>query len=348
MKLIQKYYLKEFLKAVAMISVGFSIMLASIELTDNFDILASKTLPNLFIYLLDVIPQFIVYTMPMAALFGSLFVVGQSMRTKEAVAVMAAGGRLRTLFVPLAVTGAFLSVLNFAGAQFIAPAGMKHAKSMLVQTDKSALYKKGTLWFRANDGSLVRFSLYSKITASAKGVSIFRAKDGRFSERIEASSAFNKQKEWVLQDVKVYDLSNGGVTNQKELVLENLVPKNVLERESLDPQEMSLGELKDYTKRLEQAGIKNLKLSVDMNSRLSYPFVNFFMVLLGISLSLRSGMGGLASTSIGVGVSLLYWFSYTMALSVGYAGIFPPVVAAWIIPVVFACGSVWLFFRIRE
>lgn len=348
MKLVQRYYLKEFLKAFSIISFGFSVMLASIELTDNLDILAYKTLPNLIIYLLNTIPQFLVYTMPMAALFGSLFVVGQSMRTKEAIAVMAAGGRLRNLFMPLAITGAVLSVFNFAASEFIAPAGLRQARAMTVQTDKSAFYSKGTLWFRANDGSLVRFSLYSKMQGSAKGVSIFRLSGGSLSERLEAAEAFNRENQWILEDVKTYDLLQGKVWYQKELVLEDLVPNKVLEKEGLNPQEMALGELKEYSKRLEQAGIKNLKLSVDMNSRLSYPFVNFFMVLLGISLSLRSGLGGLASTSIGVGVSLLYWFSYTMALSIGYAGIFPPMIAAWLVPLVFAAASIWLFFRVRE
>jgi lipopolysaccharide export LptBFGC system permease protein LptF len=37
-----------------------------------------------------------------------------------------------------------------------------------------------------------------------------------------------------------------------------------------------------------------------------------------------------------------------MMLSLGYAGVVPPVVSAWLLPVVFGISSVYLFNRIQE
>jgi lipopolysaccharide export LptBFGC system permease protein LptF len=73
------------------------------------------------------------------------------------------------------------------------------------------------------------------------------------------------------------------------------------------------------------------------------------MMLLGISLSLRMGLGsGLFSAGLGLLISLLYWFSYTFALSLGYAGIVYPLLSAWIIPFFFSLLSVYLFLQVPE
>jgi lipopolysaccharide export system permease protein len=352
MKMLWRYYALEFIKAFAIVGAGFSVMLASVDLIDKLDNIQVKTTASLAGYFLFVIPQYLVYTMPMASLFAALFTAGQAMRTKEAVAVMAAGGRLRSLFMPIAVIGVLLSLFSFGISEFIAPAGMREAKKM-TGGQRASLFEKGTLWLRAEDGSLVRFFVYSKEEKSAKGVSIFRFEGGgfegaRLSERLEAAEANYGPQGWVLKNVTRYEFLNQRVEHEKTLPIHDFISTRFLEKEIITPEEMGIKELYDYSGRLEKAGIKNKKISVDMHSRLSYPFVNFFMVLLGIALSVKSGMGGLASTSLGVAVSLLYWFGYTMGLSLGYAGIFPPALAAWVVPLLFAVLSLGLFVKIRE
>jgi lipopolysaccharide export system permease protein len=107
-------------------------------------------------------------------------------------------------------------------------------------------------------------------------------------------------------------------------------------------------ELARYLRRLKEAGFKNQRLTVELNAKFSYPLVSLFMVVLGISFSARRGIGGLAATALGVVISLAYWFGYTMMLSLGYAGILPPLAAAWIMPLAFAALGVHLFRGIPE
>jgi lipopolysaccharide export LptBFGC system permease protein LptF len=44
----------------------------------------------------------------------------------------------------------------------------------------------------------------------------------------------------------------------------------------------------------------------------------------------------------------VYWLAYTAALSLGYAGILPPVISAWLVPLAFGAVSVYLFTTIPE
>ena len=60
----------------------------------------------------------------------------------------------------------------------------------------------------------------------------------------------------------------------------------------------------------------------------------------------RAG-GGLATTAIGIFISLIYWVSHAMSLSMGYAGILPPIIA-WFVPLVFAVIAVKFFRKIHE
>jgi lipopolysaccharide export LptBFGC system permease protein LptF len=73
------------------------------------------------------------------------------------------------------------------------------------------------------------------------------------------------------------------------------------------------------------------------------------MVLLGISLSMRGKFGrGLFTAGLGLLISVIYWFTYTMTLSMGYAGVVHPLIAAWFMPSVFGAVSIFLFKKIPE
>jgi lipopolysaccharide export system permease protein len=128
---------------------------------------------------------------------------------------------------------------------------------------------------------------------------------------------------------------------------------------------MTLTELIRYKNRLSDAGFKNAKLSVDVSARLSYPIINLFMLMLGISLSVGGEQKGLEkifrtkmhgahshvgvlSAGLGLVISLAYWLGYSFTLSLGYSGTVPPIVAPWIIPILFSLISMYLYRNIPE
>ncbi len=60
------------------------------------------------------------------------------------------------------------------------------------------------------------------------------------------------------------------------------------------------------------------------------------MLLLGISLSVSGRIGGsLFAAGLGLFISFIYWFGYTLILSLGYAGILPSMFSAFIMPAIF-------------
>jgi lipopolysaccharide export system permease protein len=357
--IIQKHYLKEFFKLLGLICAGIALIFSILDLLDKLDDFMPNrpSLQGLFQYAFFNFPKYLLYLLPAAILICSLFIFSQASRNREIVVIKASGGRLRNLFRPFIFYGLLLTAVAFLIGEVVVPdfsIRSGELKNSLRKKDKKLTFQEGTLWLRATDGSPVRIELYIPEKKLAKGVSIFITDRDSLKERIEAEEADWREVQsskgmWRLKNVTIYDTKAGGVRNETVIDYPHLESPDFFNEGIKKPEEMGIGELYRYTERLKRAGFRNTKLLVDMNKKVSYPFINFFMMLFGISLSMRSRIGGgLFAAGLGLLISALYWFAYTMMLSFGYAGVVPPVVAAWFVPLVFGVVALYLFRKIHE
>lgn len=358
---LQKYYLKEFFKLLSLIGTGLALVFSVLDLIDKVDEFMPyrPSLKSLLLYTSYNFPKYLLYLLPAAMLICSLFVFSQASRNKEFVAIKATGGRLKTLFYPFIMSGIVVSVIAFIMGEIVVPDFSRRSielRNILRKEDRKITFKEGTLWLRATDGSPVRIELYIPERKIAKGVSIFISENEYLKERIEAERARWIKSEsqsskgiWRLKKVTIYDIRSKKVHNLSELDFPYLESPDFFSEGIKKPEEMGIGELYRYTKRLKKAGFRNEKLIVDLNKKVSFPLVNLFMVLLGISLSLRSKVGGgLFAAGLGLLISSIYWVTYTLMLSMGYAGVLPPVIAPWLTPIIFGMITLYLYIKIEE
>ncbi|MBI5189007.1 MAG: LptF/LptG family permease [Nitrospirae bacterium] len=382
MLIIQRHYLKEFFKLLGVIALGLALIFSLLDLVNKIaDFMpGNPSTDKLILYALLNLPKYLLYLLPMAVLICSLFIFSQASRRKEIVAIKAAGGRLKALFYPFIISGMLLSIFAFITGEFVVPDFSKRAyelENTLKKKDKKLVFKEGTLWLRSTDGSHVRIELYIPDKKLAKGVSIFKIAGGQsrfypfggksgtvptfLRERIEAEEAEweevrssklkvkSSEGIWKLKKVIKYDIESGKVSRISEIDYPYLESPDFFSEKIKKPDEMGLSELYRYTKRLKEAGFRNTKLVVDLNSKVSYPLINFFLMLLGISLPVRGRIGGgLFAAGLGLFISLIYWLGYTLMLSMGYAGIIPPSISAWITPLLFGITAIYLFRKTPE
>ncbi len=366
MLILQRYYLKEFLKLLSLIGTGLALIFSILDLIERIDDFMPNrpSLESLLLYAFFNFPKYLLYLLPAAMLICSLFIFSQASRNREFVAIKAAGGRLKKLFYPFIISGILVSISAFIIGEIVVPDFSRRSaelKNTLTKKDKKIIFKEGSLWLRATDGSPVRIELYIPEKKLAKGVSIFIYEKDLLKERIEAEEA--KWEEvlgdplrrkgskgiWKLKNVIIYDIENGKIDRISEKGFLNLESPDFFSEGIKTPVEMGIGELYIYTERLKRTGFRNTKLIVDLNSKVSYPLINLFMILLGISLSMSNKIGGgLFAAGLGLLISAVYWFIYTLMLSMGYAGVAPPVVAAWIVPILFGIVAIHLFRKIPE
>jgi lipopolysaccharide export system permease protein len=359
MRIIQAYYIKEFLKILGIIALGLALIFSILDLIDKIDefMAGNPSIINFSLYIFFNLPKYLYYLLPMALLICSLFVFSQASRNKELIALKAIGGRLKKLFYPFVFLGMLFSFFGFFIGEVVVPDFSERArelKNSLKKKQEEFKFKEGTLWMRAKEGALVNIELYLPEKKIAKKISLFTIKHSMLKKRIEAEEAEwvdgnGSQDTWILKNVNVYDIEKGTVKSLPEMRYPYLESPEFFGERIKKPEEMGIFELYRYTEKLKTMGIKDSKLKVDMNSKVSYPFTNLFMLLLGISLSVSGRVGvSLFAAGLGLFISFLYWLGYTLMLSMGYAGIFPPLLAAWIMPVIFGIIAIYLFKRIPE
>lgn len=359
MKIIRTYYMKEFFKILIIISIGLPFIFSVLDLIDKIDefISGNPSFLNLSLYILFNFPKYLYYLLPMALLICSLFVFSQASRNKELIAFKAMGGRLKSLFYPFIFLGVLFSIFAFFIGEVGIPNFSERARELkiaLTKKQKELNFKEGTLWFVAKDGSLINMEVYIPERKIAENIRMFTLKNMNLERRIEAEKAEwvdgnDPEGIWILKNVNIYEIKNGKVNTIAEMKYPYIESPKFFSERIKKPEEMSIFEIHRYAKKLKNLGIENRKLNVDMDSKMSYPFTNLFMLLLGISLSVSGRIGGsLFAAGLGLFISFVYWFGYTLILSLGYAGILPPMFSAWIMPAIFGASAIYLFTKIPE
>ncbi len=354
MKIIQKLYLKDFLKLLLLLSGGLSFIFSLLDMIEKIGsfVPGKSSASDLLMYVSYNVPKLFLYILPMSVLICSLYTFSQAVRKKEVTAIKAAGGKLRALSYPFIVMGVLLSLFAFITGEIIVPDFSRRAvdlKNVLEGKSRRLNVTEGGLWLRSKDGSPVKIDLYVTERKAAEGVSIFVIGDDSLKEKIFARKAFWKGNSWVLEDVITYSTKTGSAEHLNTMTYDGLESPDFFSEELKSAGEMGIAELYRYIQRLKSAGFRNVKLAVDLDSKISFPLVSLFMMMLGIALSLRISLGGgLFSAGLGLLISLFYWLSYTFLLSMGYAGVIPAFLAAWTVPFIFGALSLYLFLRIPE
>lgn len=351
MRLLRRYYITGFLRLLFIISFGLSSIMSLLDLVEKLDELMPQgvSLPKMILYAIYSMPKYFAYVMPLASLVSGLYTIGQASRRREIVAVMASGGRVKRLLSPFIAIGVLLSIFGFALNEFVVPEFATSAKRIRRAIKPTGSFARGgTIWLRTKDGAIVKFGLYLPEKDTAKNVSVFSFSHDGLKERIEAETAQYKAGTWYLTNAVLYDIKSAEVLRTRSIAFPNIEPPGFIEADVRSPDEMGIAELMSYVQKLETAGLRNPKLAVDLQAKVSYPLINLFMLVIGVSFSVRRGLGGLLASAVGILISLLYWLGFTMSLSLGYAGILPPAIAAWILPALFSVVAVYLFWTVPE
>lgn len=356
MRVIRRYFLIEFFKYFSIIILTLSGIMMIAEFFDKANEFYSDTADFIAViqYLLLLTPRFLVYSSPIASLLSILIIIGIASRWGETITLRASGVSLRRHFSSFLIVSLFITIFAFFMNEVIVPASTRKAtwirNSKILKLPSRITYSEDVLWLKGLDGSIIRIGDFIEDRDSILAISIFNLdKDFRLIRRIEADKAEWKGIGWLLEDVTVYEINDETTIKHETLPTTTIESPEIFKKEVKAPEEMNFIELYRYYRRLEMAGFKNIKYIIRLYEKLSYPTINFIMVLFGISLSLNTKLGGgIWATGMGIITIALYWLIYSISISLGNAGAIPAWIAPWIGPILFSIAGTVLFLRIRE
>ena len=141
------------------------------------------------------------------------------------------------------------------------------------------------------------------------------------------SDSINKKTEMKIYSEKLVDIKE--------------TPEDFL-KQRLNVNAMNIKQLRAYIDRFSDSGAKEAinNLSVDLHYKFAFPIENVVIVLVGLPLVLMTGRRKAQSfTSLGIAIAIgfLYYACNGIALGLGkdYAVKIPPIIAAWLTPMIF-------------
>ena len=351
MSIISKYLTKEIFKYFSIILVTIICIFLAVDFFEKIDNFMEAGLPfsRAISFFLFRIPFIIAQIAPICILLSVLIVFGLMSKNNEIVALKSSGISVYFFLKPVLSIGLLLSVLIFLLSDILVPITINKANTIWIKEVKrksAVISKEKNIWIKDNR-SIFNIKYYNPSNKTISGVTLYYFdEDFALSRRVDAEQGFYKNGKWVFNElmVQIRDKETGNyriTLHDQKIEKFDFLPDD-LKRVIKKSEEMNFKELFLYIKNVESEGYDATIYRVDLHSKLSFPFVCIIMCLLATGITVRGKLKGTLSVCIayGIGIVFLYWVFYSFCLSLGYGGILPPIIAAWMANIIFLCFGI--------
>jgi lipopolysaccharide export system permease protein len=355
MTIISKYIVREFSEVCAYsLAVAMSLFLI-FDLFERLDTLIKyhATFSAGAQYFLFKLPYLLFQMAPIAVLLATCITFANLSRHSEIVALRASGISLYHLLSPIIATTLIISVATFFGNELVSPYANQKVQVILddIKGQKGKyLFKQHEIWYRG-EGVIYNIKFFSYQDNTLHGVTLyFLDKNFRLYKRIDADRGHWDNGQWLFTKVTTRTFeSNKAITTVSEE--RKRIPfkegPETFRQEVRKPEVMSYLELKDYIEKTTNEGYDTSSYLADMYAKISSPFINLIISLLGIPFAIRLGRhGGFAlGITLSIIIGFLYWVFFNVCLALGHGGALPPVIAAWIANLIFGALGLYLLLQ---
>lgn len=359
MSILTRYLLQQALHFLWLCILGGACLYFVIDFFDYLDRLIrfGATLKNILLFMAYKIPFIVYQVIPASMLLSVFLTLGIMTRHNEIIALRLSGIKTYRIIYPLLSISMLMSIGAFLLNEYVVPS-MKYKSEYIYQhvikgiTPRSQLVRDRFL-FKGEKGIYIIAS-YDSVNKELQGVTLMMlSRPMRLDRRIDARRATWNGKEWVFHDIEVRDFGphmQYSLERYKEKVIDvPEVPEDFQQFQKL-AEEMSFRELKAFTQKIRNEGYDTTSYDVDLQAKLSYPFLTLITVFIGIPFALRSSrQGGMV---VGIVLSLVigfvYWVVFSLSLSLGKSGLLPPVLSAWIANLLFGVLGGYMLLGVKS
>jgi lipopolysaccharide export system permease protein len=381
MQILDKYLIRQFLYALLFSLIACWVIVFVVDLVEHLDNFIDRhaTLLTIIKYYFYYTPYIIALFLPVAMLLSTLFSLGQLAKHNELLAMKSAGISLYRILSPLFVLGFLISLVTVVFGGLVVP--FTFQKMMAVKTveiERESTEKNFLLhniFVQGGDDRIFHLDVYNSKEKTGSGVLVQKFENNRLKEEIQAKKISWTGNGWLFEDgrERIFTDSLSETESQKEsapsestvsieqpgiekyetfdrlLRLDlNIKPEAFAQRQK-KPEEMGYFELSDYVNVKKRSGQDVAKETTELYLKISFPFVNFIIVLFGAPIAANPKRSGIAiGFAISLFISFMYYFLVRMGQSFGYSGKLSPLFAAWSANILFFILGVVLLIKAKK
>ena len=325
MHIIRNYVLGEFIKQFLLSMLVFTFVLVTGNLIKLADLVINKGINIIYIglFFLYMLPYLLSFSIPMAALAGTLFTFGRLAGDNEIDAMHANGISLYRIISPVMLLAFILSLASVPLNDKVLTRSHLASRKLIkeIGIKQPLAYMEPGTFIKAFQGYII--FIYEIDGDEFKNIRIYQTSNDGPTRTIVASSGKFISTE---HDNLKIRLTNGtseepNPSNPRNFyklnfktytISLNLKKDQIPGKIDKKPKEMTLAEIKDEIRTLGDYNIDVMPLRAEFHKRIAISFASFVFVLIGIPLAVRVRRG---ERSICFGVSLCIIISYWMLLA---------------------------------
>lgn len=341
MSILQRYLARLFVLRWSLIACGFAVLVLLLDLMANSDSVIESSeshLPALLRYMVLRLPIIFERIFPFSILLAALLTLIELTVRRELVAMMAAGAsqlNLLLAFVPVAV---ILAAVQFVVGDQLSPRATAALKEWGVGRYGSGPGESGARPFWLREGSQIIRIGSAPRSGELVDVTIFRRNpDGNLSEKLNAGRAIFDDGVWRLSDVRGYRIDMTEETRTREMAWRVSFTPSAILALAANPRELTLRELTRFSRRSDFGSHPTYVYEVWRQRKFAQPVAVLVIFLLTVPLVQRfqRRSGAPLIVCIGVTGGFVFFSFEGLLVSMGTAGLLPPVMAAWTATAIF-------------
>ena len=352
MSIIDKYLTHEIFKQFVLVLTAVVGIYMAVDIFANIEKFIESELPltRIITYLLLKMPLVFNQIVPVAILLAILVAFGLMNKNNEIIALKCGGISVYYLLRPIIIISLIFAGILFLLSESIVPITISKANHIWrveIRKKTAVTAKQKNIWIKGHR-SIYYISYFNPKDLTISDVALnYFDHDFKLIRRVDGSKGKFQDGQWVLFDLmeQVLDAESGVYRvsfHQEQVQQIDFLPED-LKRAAKKSEEMNFKELYAYVQAVESEGYDATPYRVDFHAKFALPAASIILCLIatGIAARRRSREALSIVIAYGMGVVFLYWVLHGFCLSLGYGGLLPPIIAAWISNFVFSCFAIF-------
>lgn len=306
-----------------------------------------------FDYYVNFVPYFSNLFSPLFVFIAVIFFTSKMAGNSEIVAMLAAGVSFKRLLRPYMFSCVLIALLSYYLSAYIIPHGT------VIRQNFEAKYKNRTkntsaenVQLQVGKGIIAYIQHYDNNQRKGYGFSLDKFENKKLvshmtAMEIQYDTISDSKFHWSARNWKIRQLKG-----LKERITSGTKLDTLIQMEPTDlvyskgqQETFTSPELKEYiSKQIDRGSGNVVQYQVEYHKRIASSFASFILTIIGFSLSSRKRRGGMGLyLGIGLALSFTYIMLQTVSSTFAVNAGFPPILAAWIPNIIFACVAYYCY-----